>query len=31
MRKAIFFDRDGILNKAIIINSKPIDTVVDFK
>ena len=23
MKKAIFFDRDGILNKAIIINSKP--------
>jgi len=23
MKKAIFFDRDGVLNKAIIINSKP--------
>lgn len=23
MRKAIFFDRDGILNKSIVINSKP--------
>ena len=23
MRKAIFFDRDGILNKSIVINAKP--------
>ena len=33
MRKAIFFDRDGILNKAIIINSKPYSprTFKDFR
>jgi histidinol phosphatase-like enzyme len=33
MKKAIFFDRDGILNKSIIIDSKPYSprTLKEFK
>lgn len=33
MKKAIFFDRDGILNKTIIVNSKPYSprTLNEFK